>query len=90
MTDSEETGLLAFESRRLGGRKWAVAAAQYTANSFGTDLLANAYCDRDARRAKSAMATRSVVSGETRSVAARCPRGHRRWPAASPCPPTKG
>lgn len=73
MTDPEETELLVFESRRFGKRGWAVSAIQATANSFDTDLLVHAYCDRDARRAKRVSTTGTVPSGETGSVAAECP-----------------
>jgi hypothetical protein len=73
MTDPEETGLLVFKSRRVRKRGWAIKAIQATADSFDTDLLAFAYCDDDAPRARRASAIRTVPSGETRSAAAECP-----------------
>jgi len=75
MTDPEETELLVFESRRLGGRGWVVKAIQATANSFDTDLLAFAYCDPDANRAKRVATTTTVASGETAGADAKCPKG---------------
>jgi len=73
MSDAEETGLLVIGSRRVGTRGWAVTAIQ-TANSFFTDLLPTAYCERGARRSRPVSATGSVPSGQTGSVDATCPK----------------
>ena len=73
MTDPEETELLVYKSKRVRKRGWAVSAIQATTNSFDTDLLALAYCDHDAPRARRASTTRTVASGETGSAAAECP-----------------
>ncbi|HSI79714.1 MAG TPA: hypothetical protein VK919_03595 [Solirubrobacterales bacterium] len=77
MTDPEETGLVTIASRRVGTRRWAVGAIQWTSDSFFTHLGPTVYCERGAKRSRPVSATGSVPSGETGRVDATCPKGRK-------------
>jgi hypothetical protein len=89
ITDPEETELLVYKSKRLRKRGWVVSAIQATANSFYSDLLALAYCDRDAPRERRVSTTRTVASGETGTAAAECPKGKKAVAGGFSVPPTR-
>jgi hypothetical protein len=74
-SDPINADLQVFESRRVGKRKWKVAATQPTNNAVDTELTALAYCDELAPRAKAVEATATVPAFGSEGVEAKCPKG---------------